>query len=85
MARWLKKLTLSSLTEDLTSKVGKLLLQTALTAGKLEDSVLEIEKRRITKDEGRKAQSAMEALNVGNATAKPKAEDVDYIVGSAIP
>lgn len=47
--------------------------------------MLEIEKRRITKDEGRKAQSAMEALNVGNAAAKPKAEDVDYIVGSAIP
>lgn len=48
---------------------------------KMEDAVLEIEKRRITKDEGRKAQSAMQALEVkDNAGPSVKSDDVDYIV-----
>ncbi|KAK8854589.1 hypothetical protein IAR55_003328 [Kwoniella newhampshirensis] len=49
---------------------------------KLEDAVLEIEKRRITKEEGAKAQKAMQALDVGKASSVPgvKGEDVDYIV-----
>lgn len=49
---------------------------------KLEESVLEIEKRRITKEEGRKAQAAMQALEVKDKAAGPgiKSEDVDFIV-----
>ncbi|WWD19276.1 hypothetical protein CI109_103734 [Kwoniella shandongensis] len=50
---------------------------------KLEDAVLEIERRKITKEEGAKAQKAMQALEVGkSASPAPgvKAEDVDYMV-----
>ncbi|WVQ95184.1 hypothetical protein IAU59_002278 [Kwoniella sp. CBS 9459] len=53
---------------------------------KLEDAVLGLERRRITKEEGSKAQKAMQALDVntsGAATdgkAPVKSEDVDYIV-----
>ncbi|WVF67608.1 hypothetical protein IAT40_002366 [Kwoniella sp. CBS 6097] len=54
---------------------------------KLEDAVLSIERRRITKEEGSKAQKAMQALDVnkpgaGAGTEGPavKAEDVDFIV-----
>ncbi|WVQ79689.1 hypothetical protein IAT38_001789 [Cryptococcus sp. DSM 104549] len=47
---------------------------------KLEESVLEIEKRKITKEEGLKAQKAMEALEVGKAPSGAKPEDVQYIV-----
>jgi hypothetical protein len=51
---------------------------------KLEQSVLDIERRRITKEEGQKAQKAMEALDVGkSSSAKPsvaKSEDIDFLV-----
>ncbi|WVR09392.1 hypothetical protein IAU60_006459 [Kwoniella sp. DSM 27419] len=49
---------------------------------KLEDAVLALERRRITKEEGSKAQKAMEALDVGKGSGSDglKAEDVDYIV-----
>ena len=50
-----------------------------LILDKLEDNILALEKRRITQEEGRKAQAAMQALNVTNAPA-PKAEDVDFVV-----
>jgi hypothetical protein len=50
---------------------------------KLEDSVLDLERRRITKEEGRKAQSAMQALEVKDTRPQPKSEDVDYIVGGS--
>jgi hypothetical protein len=45
--------------------------------------VLDLERRRITKDEGKKAQQAMEMLEVsknGTGAAGPKKEDVDFIV-----
>jgi hypothetical protein len=51
---------------------------------KLEQSVLDIERRRITKEEGQKAQKAREALDVGkSSSAKPsvaKSEDIDFLV-----
>ncbi|WWC63540.1 uncharacterized protein I303_106143 [Kwoniella dejecticola CBS 10117] len=55
---------------------------------KLENAVLEVERRKITKEEGIKAQKAMEALDVkpngsasaGAAGGSVKAEDVDLIV-----
>ncbi|WWC71340.1 uncharacterized protein I206_105294 [Kwoniella pini CBS 10737] len=52
---------------------------------KLENAVLEIERRKITKEEGIKAQKAMEALDVKpNGTTGVsngvKSEDVDFIV-----
>ncbi|WWC90471.1 uncharacterized protein L201_005407 [Kwoniella dendrophila CBS 6074] len=52
---------------------------------KLENAVLEVERRKITKEEGIKAQKAMEALDVkpngaaGGADGV-KSEDVDFIV-----
>ncbi|OCF35744.1 hypothetical protein I316_02234 [Kwoniella heveanensis BCC8398] len=56
---------------------------------KLEDAVLSLERRRITKEEGAKAQKAMQALDVNKSGgagvgsdggAPVKAEDVDFIV-----
>jgi hypothetical protein len=49
---------------------------------KLEDSVLDLEKRRITKEEGKKAQAAMQALDVQEVSSSPalKSEDIDFIV-----
>ncbi|WRT68645.1 uncharacterized protein IL334_005624 [Kwoniella shivajii] len=49
---------------------------------KLENAVLEIERRKITKEEGLKAQKAMEALDVKPSTTGSgvKSEDVDFIV-----
>jgi hypothetical protein len=54
----------------------------SLGIDKLENAVLDLERRRITRDEGSKAQRAMEALELGkgpsSGTAKP--EDVEFIV-----
>ncbi|WVW85371.1 hypothetical protein I302_107409 [Kwoniella bestiolae CBS 10118] len=50
---------------------------------KLENAVLEVERRKITKEEGLKAQKAMEALDVkpnGSGSDGVKSEDVDFIV-----
>ncbi|WVQ68499.1 uncharacterized protein L199_006707 [Kwoniella botswanensis] len=52
---------------------------------KLENAVLEVERRKITKEEGIKAQKAMEALDVkpngvGAGADGVKSEDVDFIV-----
>jgi hypothetical protein len=42
---------------------------------------MELERRRITKEEGLKAQRAMEALVAGNSGGTSvKAEDVDFVV-----
>lgn len=49
-----------------------------LIIDKLEDSVLHLERRRIEKENGRKAQSAMEALGVSKPNAK--SDDVDFVV-----
>ena len=51
---------------------------------KLEQSVLDLEKRRITQDEGRKAQAAMESLQVTKTDTPAKSEDVDFIVRPSI-
>ncbi|KAK4686603.1 hypothetical protein P7C73_g3525, partial [Tremellales sp. Uapishka_1] len=45
---------------------------------KLENAVVELERRRLTKEEGLKASKAMEALSVVPSAAK--AEDVEFIV-----
>lgn len=47
---------------------------------KLENAVVELERKKITREEGQKAAKAMEALNVNQPQAK--AEDVDLIVSS---
>ncbi|CAD6580682.1 MAG: hypothetical protein TREMPRED_002804 [Tremellales sp. Tagirdzhanova-0007] len=47
---------------------------------KLENAVLALERRRITKEEGLKAQRAMEALEVGKSDTGVKSEDVGFIV-----
>ena len=52
----------------------------ALVTDKLEKAVLDLERRRITKDEGLKAQKAMDALEVTKPADGVKAEDVDFIV-----
>lgn len=53
----------------------------AHTSDKLEAAVLDIEKRRIQKEEGGKAQKALEALEVTKGSgAEVKSEDVEYIV-----
>lgn len=44
--------------------------------------MLDVERRRMTKDEGMKAQRAMEALEVGKGSSGAKAEDVDFIVST---
>ncbi|GFZ51880.1 hypothetical protein JCM24511_09648 [Saitozyma sp. JCM 24511] len=46
---------------------------------KLEHSVLELEKRRITKDEGAKAEKAMKALDI-KPVESVNSEDVDFVV-----
>lgn len=45
--------------------------------------MLELEKKRITKEEGLKAQRAMQALEVKDAGGV-KSEDVAFVVSSAI-
>lgn len=45
---------------------------------KLETAVVELERKKITREEGQKASRAMEALNVNQTQVKP--EDVDLIV-----
>ena len=47
-------------------------------ADKLESAVVELERKKITREEGQKASRAMEALNVNQTQLKP--EDVDLIV-----
>ncbi len=49
-------------------------------ADKLEAAVMDLEKRRVTKEEGLKAQRAMEALEVGKTGNTAKPVDVDFIV-----
>jgi hypothetical protein len=49
---------------------------------KLENAVVELERRRITRDEAAKAARAMEALEVKEAPAAVSATDAEYIVGS---
>jgi hypothetical protein len=52
--------------------------------GNLENAVLDLERKRITQEEGKKAQSAMAALDVGQSkTQSVKSEDVDFIVSQA--
>jgi hypothetical protein len=51
---------------------------------KLENSVLELEKRRITKDEGAKAEKAMKALDI-KPVESVKSEDVDFVVSAGHP
>ena len=41
---------------------------------------MQLEKRRITKEEGLKAQRAMEALEMGKSGSAVKAEDVEFVV-----
>jgi hypothetical protein len=50
---------------------------------KLENSVLELEKRRITKDEGAKAEKAMKALDI-KPVESVKSEDVDFVVSTVL-
>lgn len=49
---------------------------------KLENAVVELERKKITREEGQKAAKAMEALNVNQTSAK--AEDVDLIVSYSV-
>lgn len=47
---------------------------------KLETAVVELERKKITREEGQKASRAMEALNVNQTQVK--SEDVDLVVSS---
>lgn len=68
----------SSQTAARTSGVG--ILHTHLTPDKLENAAVELERRRITRDEAAKAARAMEALEV-KAPDAVNGADVDLIVG----
>jgi hypothetical protein len=48
--------------------------------GKLEDAVVELERKRLNKENERKAAKAMESLNVTTAPASVKEADVELIV-----
>lgn len=63
--------------EDHTSRVGKAGVR--LMPDKLENAAVELERRRLTRDEAAKAARAVEALDV-KAPEPVKGADVDVIV-----